>query len=166
MSSSARPKVILGGGIFGSDKCPTSSDVKAWCDLFHSYGHTTIDNGRSYPIENPGFAEKACAEAGVTAWAVMDTKTDSMNEKAHSRKRLFESMELRLAALGFAEGKGMVDVMYLHVPCPDLPFEETMKAMNEAYQKGMFKRLGVSNYSPDQVEELVRITKEHGKCPR
>lgn len=66
--------------------------------------------------------------------------------------------------LGFKVGgkvKKQVDILYLHMPCPDVPFEKTMRAMNHAYQKGMLRGLGVSNYSPTQVEELIRITMEN-----
>ena len=166
MSTPARPKIILGGGLFGSPRVSTVADVKAQADLFRSFGHNTIDSARSYPVENPSECERLLAEAGVSSWATIDTKTETMGDKPHSRERLLSSIEASLNAFGFKEGgsgKEQVDVMYLHMPCPDVPFEETMRGMNEAYQRGMFRRLGVSNYSPEQVEELVKITKENGE---
>lgn len=78
--------------MLGSPKCHTVADAKAWADLFRSYGHTTIDTARSYPVENPDAAEKLIAESGVTSWATIDTKGGGMGEKLHSMERLFESM--------------------------------------------------------------------------
>jgi aflatoxin B1 aldehyde reductase len=165
-STTSRPKIIFGAALFGTPKCPDIPQVKAFCDLFHSYGHTHFDSARAYPNNNPGFADKALCLSGATAWATIDTKVESMGAKAHGRVKANESMRLSLEALGFEEGKRQVDVMFLHAPCPDVPFEEVMEVMNDAFERGLFRRFGVSNYSPEQVEELVGIAKAKGNICR
>jgi hypothetical protein len=70
--STKTPKVILGAGLFGSARCPDAASVKAYCDLFKSYGHTTIDSARAYPNESPGLADKMLNLAGATAWATIE----------------------------------------------------------------------------------------------
>lgn len=129
MATTTRPKVIFGGGILGSTACPTTEDAREWLDVFRSHGHDTIDNAHNYPPETPGLAEKVEGDSGVTSWAVTDTKTDTTGEKAHSRERLFQSMDQSIESLGFKDGKGQVNVMYLHMPCTDVSFEETSKSI-------------------------------------
>ena len=35
---------------------------------------------------------------------------------------------------------------YLHGPDRTTPYEETLRAVNELYKEGKFKRFGISNY--------------------
>lgn len=126
---STTPKVILGAGVFGEPRIPDIASIKAFCDLFRSYGHINIDTARAYPVENPGYSEKSLNLSGATAWATIDTKIESMSPKAHSRERANESMRLSLESLGFEEGKKQVDIMYLHAPNLDTPFEEVLETM-------------------------------------
>ena len=155
---SSRPKVILGAGLFGSPRLPDAAGVKAQCNLFRSYGNDTFDTSRTYPIENPGKSEGFLAETGVNGWATIDTKINSFGEKAHSFKRIAESIDQSLKALQVKS----VDVMYLTLPCLDVSLEETAEAMDIAYKQGNFKRFGLSNYSPEEVEELVTIAERRG----
>lgn len=54
-----------------------------------------------------------------------------------------------------------VDVYYLHSPDRRVNIKETLSALNELHQQGVFKRLGLSNFLADEVEEAVRIAKEN-----
>ena len=36
---------------------------------------------------------------------------------------------------------------YLHGPDRSVPYEETLKTVNELYKEGYFKRFGISNYA-------------------
>ena len=35
---------------------------------------------------------------------------------------------------------------YLHGPDRSVPYEDTLRAVNECYKEGKFKRFGISNY--------------------
>ena len=39
-----------------------------------------------------------------------------------------------------------LDMWYLHGPDRKTPYEETLRAVNELYKEGKFKRFGISNY--------------------
>lgn len=39
-----------------------------------------------------------------------------------------------------------VEIFYLHGPDRTLPYEITLKAIDELYKEGKFKRFGISNY--------------------
>jgi aflatoxin B1 aldehyde reductase len=50
----------------------------------------------------------------------------------------------------------------MHSPDTRLPFEETLSGIDFLYKEGTFKRFGLSNYTPEQVEEVVKICHEKG----
>lgn len=39
-----------------------------------------------------------------------------------------------------------VDMWYLHGPDRTIPYDVTLKAVNELYEEGYFKTFGISNY--------------------
>lgn len=54
-----------------------------------------------------------------------------------------------------------IDVYYLHAPDRRVPFAETLEAINEVYQTGAFRRFGLSNFLPGEVEQVVQICKDN-----
>jgi aflatoxin B1 aldehyde reductase len=55
-----------------------------------------------------------------------------------------------------------VDILYFHSPDTKVPWEEQLAATNELYKQGAFKRLGLSNYTAEQVQEVYDISKKNG----
>jgi aflatoxin B1 aldehyde reductase len=55
-----------------------------------------------------------------------------------------------------------VDIFYLHAPDRSVPFEDTMREVNEFYKEGRFKKLGLSNYPAWEVAEIYNVAKERG----
>ncbi|KAH0421765.1 hypothetical protein CcaCcLH18_13239 [Colletotrichum camelliae] len=55
-----------------------------------------------------------------------------------------------------------VDVFYLHAPVLNTPLEETLAGINDAHKAGLFRRLGLSNYPPAEVQRLHDVAKENG----
>jgi aflatoxin B1 aldehyde reductase len=55
-----------------------------------------------------------------------------------------------------------VDILYFHAPETTVPFEEQLEAANELYKQGAFRRLGLSNFTAEQVEEVYNISKKNG----
>lgn len=54
-----------------------------------------------------------------------------------------------------------VDLYYLHAPDRQVPFAETLEAIDKEYKAGKFTRFGVSNYTAAEVEEIVALCKEN-----
>lgn len=52
--------------------------------------------------------------------------------------------------------------MYLHAPDRATPFEETCRAMDEAWREGKFRRWGVSNFTAGEVERVWEICERGG----
>ncbi|KAK4952048.1 hypothetical protein LTR10_009968 [Elasticomyces elasticus] len=156
------PEILLGAGPFGGPKIPSADSVRPYIDLFRQHGGKTIDTARGYPLEQPGRSEEVLGELCLDSWAVIDTKIFSFGEKAHSKENVGKNVEGSVKALGFDGGEGKVDVMYLHAPTFDVEDEETLGAINEAFQRGEFRKFGLSNYSPARVENFVAIAEKNG----
>ena len=97
--------------------------------------------------------------AGATQWAIFDTKATAMGNREHSRENIAKSIQLSLDALKCSQ----LDVFYLHLAADDVSFEDTMDAVDQAYKDGKFRRLGLSDQSPSQVDELVSIAERNGE---
>lgn len=73
-----------------------------------------------------------------------------------------ESVRAQLEASLQALRVECVDVFYLHAPDHDTKIEVTLAAVQELYQEGKFRELGLSNYSAWQVVQIYYICKESG----
>jgi len=88
---------------------------------------------------------------------MVDSKADSITPGSHTAEGIARSIDGTLSALGVSK----VHIYYLHMPDRSTPFEETCRAMNEAYQAGKFEKFGLSNYRADEVDQIYKICKDH-----
>lgn len=51
---------------------------------------------------------------------------------------------------------------YLHAPDRTVPYEDTLREVNNLYKEGYFKRFGISNYASWEVAELCEIANRNG----
>jgi aflatoxin B1 aldehyde reductase len=158
-------RVVLGTASVGSHLSPlakitTVEDAAKFVSLFRSRGYADIDTARAYPVGRGGTCEKLLGEdeLRLAKWANVSTKVSSFMPGSHRKKNITLSIDRSLEALN----TDTVDVMYLHAPDRATPFQETCEAMNEAWLEGKFERFGLSNYSVEEVEEIVRICEENG----
>ena len=70
-----------------------------------------------------------------------------------SRKYLLASLDQSLQRMNL----DYVDIFYSHRFDPDTPLEETMGALAHAVKSGKALYAGISNYSPEQTIEAIRI---------
>lgn len=49
-----------------------------------------------------------------------------------------------------------IDLYYVHWPDPLVPFEETARAMQDLKEQGKIRAIGVSNHSPEQMQEFMK----------
>lgn len=52
-----------------------------------------------------------------------------------------------------------IDIYLIHAPNPEIPLEETMKAMDYLVEQGLIKFIGVSNFSVEQMQEAQKYSK-------
>lgn len=76
----------------------------------------------------------------------------------HSREGILQSVDISVRDLRVPQA----NIYYLHMPVRTTPLEDTVAGINEAYKAGKFKRFGISNYTPEEVEQIVKICEEKG----
>lgn len=54
-----------------------------------------------------------------------------------------------------------IDIYQVHWPDPRVPVEETAEAMKEIYDQGLIRAIGVSNFSPMQMEAFRTVAPIH-----
>jgi len=148
-------KIVFGTGPFG-DRI-TGDSAKEAIDLFHKHGHVELDTAATYPPTSPGASESEIGKVHPV-WARVSTKVLVGVEQANSREKVEQSLQGSLERLNGLD----VDVFYFHTP-DATPLEEQAAVMDDAYKAGKFKRFGVSNFSPQQIEELVEIAERKGE---
>ena len=73
-----------------------------------------------------------------------------------SRKYILSSLDQSLKRMGL----DYVDIFYHHRPDPNTPIEESALALDHAVRQGKALYVGVSNYQPEQTQEIAQIFKE------
>jgi diketogulonate reductase-like aldo/keto reductase len=147
------PVLGLGTWHMGMDSSSREQEVEAVKYAIEK-GLTHIDTAEMY---SDGESERIVGEA------VKDFKredlfiTTKVSPKHFEYEQVLEACERSLERLNLE----YVDLYLLHWPNYDVPLEETMRAMNELVDTGDIKRIGVSNFSVELMEEARSLT-EHG----
>ncbi|KAF2177772.1 aldehyde reductase [Zopfia rhizophila CBS 207.26] len=145
----AHPKIIFGAVTFwGTNAEETETHLK----LLEELGVKDIDCAEGY-----GKAEENLGKTNAVSRFNVDTKCSvAMGPDFMTKDVVLDHAKDSLRKLGAKS----VDVYYLHAPDRRVPFEGSLEAMDILYRAGSFKRFGLSNYLPHEVEEVVRICKE------
>lgn len=127
-----------------------------------------------FQITDPAECERSVMDAIQTGYSHIDTAASYMNEEAvgrgikHSgvaREKLFITTKLWIQSHGY-EGAlkaferslnrlqlDYVDLYLIHQPFGDVYGE--WRAMEELYQQGKIRAIGVSNFQPDRIMDLM-----------
>ncbi len=123
----------------------------------------------------PDDAQKAVISAIENGYTLIDTANAYMNEKAvgrgikqsgKSREDLYISTKLWPSVYKDADnaveqtlkrlGTDYIDLLFLHQPVGD--YISAYKAMERAVENGKVKSLGLSNFSVEQIDEIISKT--------
>ncbi|KAK6498826.1 hypothetical protein TWF481_011399 [Arthrobotrys musiformis] len=61
-----------------------------------------------------------------------------------------------------SEKLGPIDIYYLHAPDASIPLEDTLEGIQKLYETGAFKRFGLSNYLPEDIQKVHDIASSKG----
>jgi len=61
-------------------------------------------------------------------------------------------------------GTDHVDLILIHWPSKTVPFAETIAALNDVRARGWAKAIGISNFTIDQIEEVVALSEAPLAC--
>ncbi|KAJ7286401.1 Aldo/keto reductase [Mycena rebaudengoi] len=170
--------IVMGAMTFGAAGKETArvhelKDVEAILDVFVKHGHREVDTARFY---GEGTSEEYL---GKINWKekglLMETKVYPFAPLniSHSPEDLRKHLMISLKALKTEYALpsppllslmygSKLEMWYLHGPDRSVPYEVTLKAVDELYREGHFKRFGISNYMAWEVAELVGICKRFG----
>ncbi|RVX72196.1 hypothetical protein B0A52_04400 [Exophiala mesophila] len=158
-----KPRVILGLMTFGppgsESKGGRITDLDTYnshLDHLQSRGYNEVDTARMYiQGDQEGFTRQArWKDRGLK----LATKCYPVNPGDHAPAKLRATLEKSLEELG----TNAVDIFYLHAPDRSVPFEETLKEVNELFKEGKFVELGLSNFAAWEVAEIWNIANERG----
>ena len=150
-------------------------------DMDMKMDYVTLNNGVRMPILGYGtlrLPESTCAEcvsdAIKTGWRLIDTAKNYANEvqvgegirrSGIDRKELFVTSKLWLKDYGYEQAKqafqatldrmrlDYLDLYLLHQPFGDV--YGAWRALEELYEAGKIKAIGISNFFPDRVADFA-----------
>ena len=136
--------------------------------------HTALDQGINLidtaPIYGQGRSEEIVGEAvrqyGRRDNIILATKvgidwTTGTIERNSSRERIQKEFGDSLRRLQ----TDYIDIYQVHWPDPVAPIEETAGTLRELYEQGKIRAIGVSNYSPAQMERFRAVAPLHTVQP-
>lgn len=85
------------------------------------------------------------------------TKLYPGEKPTHTPEILAKQVDKSLTELG----TDCVDIYYLHAADRHVPFEVTLKAINDLHKAAKFKRFAISNYTAYEVAEIVMLCKHN-----
>ena len=150
------PTITLNNGItipqlgFGVFQIAPEGTRAATLDALE-VGYRHIDTAEMYGNEM-GVGE-AVAASGLDRSEVF--VTSKLNNGFHARDAALRAFDGTLEALGF----DYIDMFLIHWPLPTIgDFVETWKAMQEMYETGRVKAIGVSNFQAAHLQRLFDET--------
>jgi aryl-alcohol dehydrogenase-like predicted oxidoreductase len=117
--------------------------------------------GRSEEIVGKGLAQNGSREKVILATKVgIEWRNGSLARNA-SRERILREVEDSLRRLQTS----YIDIYQVHWPDPLVPIEETAETMLRLFQQGKIRAIGVSNYSPQQMDRFRAVAPLHTDQP-
>jgi diketogulonate reductase-like aldo/keto reductase len=136
---------ILGLGVYEA-KEQTVSAVK--CALQAGYRH--IDTASYYGNEED--VGRGVRESGIVRSEIfVTTKVWNSDMRAGTQREAFEKSLKRL-------NLGYIDLYLVHWPVPG-KYKETWKVLEQLYEEGLVRAIGVSNFEISHLEDLLEDTK-------
>ncbi len=154
--------LCLGCMMFGGKTTP--ADSARIIDRAIDAGINFLDTANVY---NAGRSEEATGAAlkanGRRQQIILATKVhgrmgEGPNDWRNTRRHIIESCEASLRRMG----TDWIDLYQIHRPDPDIPADETLRALDDLVRSGKVRYIGTSTYAAWQVVESLWVSKEHG----
>jgi aflatoxin B1 aldehyde reductase len=173
-----RPRVILGTMTFGVNERTSAAESAA---IFREFARAHADGGAARLSSSPLLPHAAPLEldtARMYDWGAVErvvggivgqvergsfrisTKVNAFPD--YDKSLAPASVAAQFAASLAALGTGYVDTLYLHGPDAAVPVESTLEAVQQLYEAGGFRALGLSNYSAWEVVHIARHCERAG----
>src|SRR4051795_805837 len=149
MSTPSTPTVTLNNGVqmpilgFGVYQIPAEETEKAVSDALAA-GYRHIDTAAAYANEDA--VGRAIAASGIPRDELFVTTKLWIQANGDNTKRAFDASLQRL-------GLDYVDLYLIHQPLGD--YYSEWRAMEELNRQGVARAIGVSNFYPDRLVDLI-----------
>ncbi|KAF2141587.1 uncharacterized protein K452DRAFT_351175 [Aplosporella prunicola CBS 121167] len=160
---SSPPTLIFGGASIG-DAYNTVSAVSDLLSTLQTLGIHRIDTAARYPSPRPGTSELLLGEVSAAKQGfAIDTKIIPLGDGSGSLapQAVGRSLDGSYQRLKLGEDAN-VNVLYCHCPDPQTPLEEQAGGLDAQFRRGLFKQLGISNFSPEMLQDFLTICDRHG----
>jgi aryl-alcohol dehydrogenase-like predicted oxidoreductase len=154
----------IGGWMWGgTDEAEAIRTIQAAVD----HGITLIDTAPVYGFgRSEEIVGKALAEGGRRKQVLIATKVgldwkDAQPFRNASKTRIQKEIDDSLRRLR----TDVIDLYQAHWPDPKVPVEETAAAMADLLRAGKIRAIGVSNFSPAQMEAFSKVAPLHTAQP-
>ena len=154
----------IGGWMWGgTDEIQAISTIRTALDL----GITLIDTAPVYGFgTSESIVGKALSSGSLRQQAIIATKAglewSSGRPRRDSRPaRLRQELEDSLRRLG----TDYIDLYQIHWPDPLVQIEEVAEELHRMHREGKIRAIGVSNFSPPQMEAFRRVAPLHTVQP-
>lgn len=156
----------IGGWMWGgTDRTQAIRAIRQAFDM----GINMVDTA---PVYGFGLSEEivgqAIAEHQIRDQVVLATKAGLEWDTAHrvwrnaSRERILKEVDDSLRRLR----TDYIDLYQVHWPDPETPIEETAETLYHLFEQGKIRAIGVSNYSPEQMEQWQKHAPLHSNQPQ
>jgi aryl-alcohol dehydrogenase-like predicted oxidoreductase len=153
----------IGGWMWGGvDDDAAAATIRRALDA----GITLIDTapayGQGHSEEVVGRALDGCRERAIIATKVgLEWDEHGTPHRNASARRIRAEVEDSLRRLRTDH----IDIYQVHWPDPETPMDETAHAMASLYEAGLIRAVGVSNFSPAQMDEFAKFAPLHTVQP-
>ncbi|KAH8649823.1 putative aldo/keto reductase [Xylariales sp. PMI_506] len=158
-SAPPHPTIYYGTAFFGSSYVPALQDpdsASEFLDAVQALGIAQLDTVARYPSDNHGRSERTLGAAGAHG------KGFTISSKVLFPGQSSDGTLSREAPRAPGLGIEKLDILYAHVPDKVTPLEEQMEVLSEQVEKGYCERIGLSNFPPDLVEQMLAICDDKG----
>jgi aryl-alcohol dehydrogenase-like predicted oxidoreductase len=150
----------IGGWMWGgTDEKESIRTIHAAFD----HGINLIDTAPIYGYgRSEGIVGEALHQHGRRDSVILSTKvgidwTNGRVERNSTRQRILQELEDSLRRLQ----TDYIDIYQVHWPHPLVPIEETAATLRELHEQGKIRAIGVSNYSPEEMQRFQAIAPLH-----
>jgi aryl-alcohol dehydrogenase-like predicted oxidoreductase len=113
--------------------------------------------GRSEEIVGEALRQHGCRDRVILATKVGIDWANGKIERNSTRQRILREFKDSLRRLR----TDYIDIYQLHWPDPLVPIEETAATLRELYEHGKIRAIGVSNYSPEEMDRFKAAAPLH-----
>jgi len=149
-TDSSIPEIVLNNGIkmpvlgFGTHSLSGASCIRAVSEAI-SVGFRLIDTATIYG--NEAYVGHGIAQSGIKRESLFITSKLWVDDSGY--EKTINAFETSLEKLGLE----YLDLYLIHRPRGDV--KGSWQAMEALYKKGKIRAIGVSNFEPEQIEELL-----------